>query len=166
VQAAMIFYATLDNPSGKPRSLRSIRQLVVAALALYPAGCLLRLLGPDTFVVQLTGLLMVVAAIACAALLAGSQLNRVTAEPTAKLDEYDRSLRQRAMVSAYPALAALVVLAIMYLGLASQFGWWTPRSWDHWNAVFWGAFLTTSLLPTAALAWQVDPGELDAGEVA
>jgi hypothetical protein len=30
--------------------------------------------------------------------------------------------------------------------------------------VFWGAFLTSSLLPTAALAWQLDASEIETAE--
>jgi hypothetical protein len=163
----MIFYRSLNNPAGTRRSLRAIRRLVIAALVAYPLGCLVRLVGPDTLPVQLIGLGLIVTSLVCAALLAGTQLNRVTAEQATMLDEYDRSLRHRAMATAYPLLSGLLVLGIMYLGIASNLDWWHPGNWDQWNAVFWGAFLTCSLLPTAALAWQLDPAEVgDEGEPA
>lgn len=159
----MIFIASLNHPSGTPRSLATIRWLAAATLGLYPAGCLVRLLGPDTLAVQLAGFLLILAALICGAVLAGSQLARVTSDLADKLDEYQRGLRARALAGAYTLFTVLILVAVIYLALASDFGGWVPTGYEQWSAIFWGLFITASTLPTAVLAWRLTPSEFGEG---
>jgi hypothetical protein len=38
-------------------------------------------------------------------------------------------------------------------------GAWLPSNYGGWNGLFWGAFLYVTLLPTARLAWTMDPDD-------
>ena len=160
----MIFYRALNNPAGTQRSLSSVRALVLTSLASDPGGALLRQFGPDTLAVQLGGLLLILFSLICLALLAGSQLSRITGEEAKHLDEYEARLRAQAMAAAYNLLTGLVMLGIIYLALARDFGWWFPDSYDEWNATFWGLFLYATLLPIAVLAFRLKADDLEPAE--
>lgn len=155
----MIFYRSLRNPAGRSRSLASIRTIVVATLAAYPVGGLLRILGPDVVGIQLTALLLIFASFAGLTVLAGTRVARVTGEVAERLDEYERDLRARAMETSYQLFAALVLVGIIYAALASDFGWWLPAGYGQWNAVFWLVFLYASVVPTAVLAFTLPSDE-------
>lgn len=155
----MIFHRSLQNPAGRSRSLASVRTIVVATLAAYPVGGLLQVLGPDTLGTQLTGLLLILASFAGLAVLAGTRVARVTGEVADLLDEYERDLRARAMETSYQLFASLVLVGIIYLALASDFGWWLPAGYGQWNAVFWLVFLCASVVPTAVLAFTLPSDE-------
>lgn len=43
---------------------------------------------------------------------------------------------------------------------------WTPSTYDHWNAIFWGAMLYAFTLPTAWLAWAGPAPLCDAEDAA
>lgn len=148
----MLFYRSLRNPSGSARSLRSIRALAAMTLIAYPAGALLRAVGPDTLAVQGGGLLLIVVSLAGLALLAGTRLNRITGEELPRLDEYERNLRASAMETAFQLFAGLVLLGIIYLAVASDKGWWLPHGYEQWSGLFWGVFIYASVLPTTVLA--------------
>lgn len=158
----MIFYRSLNNPAGTPRSLASVRGLVVAAFAAYPAGALLRAVGPDTLATNLAGFGLIIVSLLAYAALAGTRLNRLTGEERGRLDEYERNLRAGAMETSYQLFAALALLGIIYLAIGSDAGWWLPSGYEQWNGIFWGAFLWSSLLPTAVLAFRLRTDEDEA----
>ena len=151
----MIFYRSLRNPAGKPRSLATIRGLAILTLVAYPAGALMRVFLGDNLAVKATGLSLVLASVIGLALLAGTRLNRITGEQLTQLDEYERNLRASAMETAFQLFTALVLLGIVYVAIASDKGWWVPSGYDEWNGVFWGAFLYSLTLPTAVLAFRL-----------
>ena len=151
----MIFYRSLNNPSGKSRSLGSIQLLVLAALAAYPAGALLRTFGPDRLATQVVGFGLILLSLVAFAALAGTRLNRLTGEERGRLDEYERNLRAGALETSYQLLSALSLLAVIYLAIGSDAGWWIPSGYEQWNGVFWGLFLWVSVLPTAVLAFRL-----------
>lgn len=155
----MIFYRSLNNPAGKPRPVRTMRLLTAGIPAAYAAGALLREFGPDRWPVQLAGLLLCLLSIIGLAQLAGSRLNRVVGEVPGRLDEYERTLRAEAMETAYALFAVLVLAGIIYNALGHSFGWWVPTSHDQWNGIFWGYFLTASVLPSAVLAFRLPADE-------
>jgi MFS family permease len=151
----MIFFRSLYNPSGSARSAASVRTLGLLGLTLYPAGALLRQFGPDSAPIQVGGLLLILAALGCAALIAGTRLSRITAEEKDHLDEYEERLRAFTMERSYAFLVALLLIAVIYMALASDFGWWVPSGYDQWNGVFWGAFLFATLVPPTVLAFRL-----------
>lgn len=157
----MIFYRSIENSTGTARPLSTLRALVVTALAAYPAGALLRALGPDTLVVQGGGFLLILVSLIAVAMLVGSRVSRLTGEERARLDEYELTLRAGALENAYQAFSALALLSVIYLAIASDNGLWTPNGYEQWNGVFWGIFLYASVLPTAVLAFRLRPEDED-----
>jgi len=157
----MFFYRSLNNPSGTARPLRTIRTLCVTALAAYPAGALLRALGPDHPASDIGGLALIVVSLGCAAAVAGSRVSRIAGEERGRLDEYEKHLRASAMEHAYSILAAIVALAVVYIAIASDAGLWVPTGYEQWNGVFWGVFLIASLLPATILAFRLQPGDVE-----
>lgn len=156
----MIFIRTLNNPTGTARPLRTIRMLCLAALTAYPVGALLRVLGPDTPVTDIGGLLLVLVAFGCAFVVAQSRVSRITGEESSLLDEYEHSLRREVLAAAYGHLTGVVAIVLLYLALASDFGWWLPSVDDHWSGLFWGFFLVAYMLPATLLAFRLQPGDL------
>lgn len=151
----MIFFRSVKNPGGKARSLTSVRWLVAMTLTFYPAGTLLRVFGPEGAAADGIGLLLILVSAIGFGLLAGTRFNRITGEQLPELDEYERKLRAGAMETAFQLFAALVLVGIIYMALASSKGWWLPQTYDQWNGLFWGAFLYASLLPTAVLTFRL-----------
>lgn len=148
------------KPWALPRSL--IRLVTFAALVAYPAGCLTMVLAPDTTpepgltAGEIAGFVFFGLALACVAVIAPSSLQRIVGEEADRLDEFELDLRRRANAIAYQVFTGLTLAALVYLGIASDFGiggLWTPSSFDEWNAVIWGALLYAFVLPTAVLAW-------------
>jgi predicted small integral membrane protein len=92
----------------------------------------------------------------------GSRAQRIVGEELAKLDEWELQQRHRAIASAYATMGGIISVMLFYAAVASDFGWWMPRSYDAFNAIFWGFFLYVTLLPTVFLAWRLD--ETDAVE--
>jgi len=81
----------------------------------------------------------------------------------ADLDERQIQARNRAYVWAYRALGTLVTLAALYYMIATDSGWWLPRSWNEVQALFWGVWLLATTLPTAIVAWtEADPPPAEA----
>lgn len=81
----------------------------------------------------------------------------------ADLDERQIQSRNRAYLWAYRTLGASVMLAALYYMIATDAGWWLPRSWNELQAFFWGVWLLAATLPTAILAWtEADPPPSDA----
>lgn len=158
----MIFYRSLNNPAGTSRSLAAIRRLVMIALAAYPAGALLRVLGPADKLTDIGGFALILVSLAAAGALVGSRLNRLTGEEVGQLDEYERNLRGSALETAFQLFAALTLAGVIYLAVASDADWWVPKGYEQRNGVFWGVFLYASLLPTAVLAFRLSPDEDEA----
>lgn len=155
----MIFFRSTKNEAGTSRPLATVRLLAVTALAAYPAGALLRALGPDALAIDLAGFALIVLSLAAAAMLAGTRLSRLTGEERGRLDEYERGLRAGALENAYQIFTALVLLAVIYIAIASDADLWIPRGYEQWNGLFWGVFLWASVLPTAVLAFRLRDDE-------
>ena len=164
----MIFYRSNKVKDG-PGSLnvKSVRWLSIAALTLYPTGAITTLVGGiyNEKVLELLGYGGIFGALVCATGIVGSGLQRITAEEKDKLDEMELSLRQRATASAYHMFGAVVLLGVMYLGIASdsgaRFTFWMPTNFDHWNAIIWGLILLLAVLPTSVLAWTLPADEIE-----
>lgn len=155
----MILSRSLRNPNGQARRLGSVRLLSALTLGAYPAGALLRLVGPDTAMVQIGGLLFILLSLAAFGLLVKTRLSRITGEHLPQLDEYERNLRAGAMETAYHILSALIMLGFIYFTVAADFGWWLPRNREQWNALVWCAFLCAAVLPTAVLSFRTSEDE-------
>ncbi len=118
------------------------------------------LLSDGSAVADIGGLALVALAVILAISMLNTTFQRIVGEERSMLDEFELSLRAKAMETAYAMLAGLVVTLCIYGAIATDKGGWMPGSYDHWNALFWGLFLYASLLPTAILAWQVGDTDL------
>ncbi len=160
----MLFFRSAASHAGVGPSVTTLRVLTAVSLAAYPAGCLTMTLAPDgrgaLFLYEAVGLALITLALITAAPVLGSRLQRIVGDEAKRLDEYELHLRHRAISAAYASFTGLTCLAVLYAALASDFGWWTPRGYDAFNAIFWGVFLYSSLLPTAFLAWKLEEGDL------
>lgn len=150
----MIFYRPPHSSGGKNRTIAEVRVLVTVALAGYPAGALIRAFAADHLLSALLGFGLILVSLVAAMLLFGTQISRVTGEERKRLDEYELSLRAEAMELAYRALSGGLLLAMIYLAIGSDAGWWIPSGYEQWNAIFWGVFLYATLLPTAVLSFR------------
>ena len=158
----MLYYRSSSQPAsgGRPISTARLRALTTIPLLAYPAGCIIRLAAPDAAIADIAGLALILLALACVALIIPSYFQRIVGEEKQKLDEFEMDLRRRAYTAAYQGFSALALILVMYIGVASdaqeKLPWlWTPSSFDHWSAIFWGGFLYAALLPTAWIAWFV-----------
>jgi hypothetical protein len=163
----MLFYRSPATQAGAASpSLRTTRTLTSLSLGCYPIGGVILAAGGDgqggLFLWEAAGLLLITIAVLCAAPVLGSRLQRIVGEEVKLLDEWELQQRHGAISSAYATLSAIVVASMFYAALASDFGWWLPRSYDAFNMLFWGVFLYATLLPTVFLAWRLD--ETDAVE--
>lgn len=158
----MFYYRSHSEP--RPLALATARLTSTAALACYPLGALVLGFGGDTLGAKLIGYGLIASTLFLAAFLAATPLQRIVAEEARKLDEYELALRSAAMRGAYAALSGLVALGIVYAGFAADQGWWVPSTYEHFNALFWGAFAYCFLLPGFFLAWQADAADLAPGE--
>lgn len=155
----MIYLRTANARSTMIQSVAGLRTLVLATLAAYPAGALVRTFGPDTLAVQGAGFALIAASLLGFILLARTRLNRIVGEQLSALDEYERDMRARAMETAYHLLGLILLFGMIYLAIASDAGLWVPSGYDQWNGLFWGLFLTANLLPTAVLAFRLPADE-------
>lgn len=138
-----------------------MRLLTTLALAAYPAGCVVMLLAPDTteasdlVIGEIGGFALILIALLSFGLVVVSSLQRIVGEQTKLLDEFEMDLRRRANAMAYQLFAGLTLVGLLYLGVASsaeRVSLWMPASFDHWNAIIWGALLYAFILPTTVLA--------------
>lgn len=83
-------------------------------------------------------------------------------ETTAKLDERQQQVRDRAYLHSYRLFAGIVTLVAVYGGLAWDTGLWLPQTWNQVQAVVWGVLLAAMTLPSAVVAWTAPdaPAEL------
>lgn len=150
----MLYYR--QTAAGRSISVTSVRAYSAASLLAYPAGALTIALGPDRIATTILGYGLIVASLACYAPLASSWLQRIVAEESSKLDEYEMQLRSRAMNRAYLGFTVLTLLAVIYAAIASDAGGWVPHNYDQFNGLFWGVFLYSTVLPVACLSWMLD----------
>ena len=157
------FRSTKDSPSGRKMSQTTVKLLSTLPLVAYPIGCIIVLNVPgDSLPVEMFGFAFILVALIGFAMIAPTWFQRITGEEKEKLDEFELDLRHRAYSAAYHGFTALALLFVVYLGIVSdaqsKFEWlWTPSNFDHWNAIFWGAFLYAALLPTVWVSWTVKP---------
>lgn len=151
----MIF--TRMSSGASDRSVRFVRAASTLSLLAYPAGALTLALGAASVGNSVLGYGLILCSLICVALLAGTSTQRIVAEEVAQLDEYELKLRYRAMSTAYTLLTVLALCAVIYAAVASDKGAWVPNSYGDYNGLFWGVFLYGAMLPTASLAWQLDP---------
>lgn len=160
----MIYYRSSKNQPGAELPARRVRQFTLISLLAYPAGAIMMVVGGAGAIgkaLDIGGLALIVGAIFAAMPVIGSQVQRIVADDPRTLDEFEVGLRQRALGQAYAIFTGLALAAIFYCGLASDFGWWLPRGYNAFNALFWGVFLYAVLLPAALLAWGEDARALD-----
>ena len=155
----MIYYRANVEGAKQGVGPATARLLCLAALGLYPAGALVYALGPP--LANVAGLMMILLSVLAAAPVLGSRFQRIVAEQTPRLDEFEMQLRLRATTAAYGMFAALVLAGVVYGALAADFGWWIPRTYNEFNGLFWGVFLYATLLPTAVLVWSPELAEHD-----
>lgn len=155
----MIFYRSAASEGSEGPSLKTIRTLSLISLIAYPVGAVTMLLGGagrgGFYAQEIVGLALIALALIAAAPVLGSRLQRIVGDKAGTLDEMELQLRHRATSWSYFAFTALVCLAIFYGGVASDTGMWIPTEFEHWNGLFWGVFLYSSLLPTTFLAWTL-----------
>jgi hypothetical protein len=151
----MLYLRSANGP--RDRSVAVVRTCTAASLIAYPCGALLLALGPDTLATTLLGYGLILIALCAYAPLIGTSLQRIVGEETKLLDEYELRLRGRALSASYAAFSVLILLLIIYAAIATDKGFWVPRSYDAFNGLFWGIFLYASVLPTALLSWMVEP---------
>jgi hypothetical protein len=157
----MIFYRSPASKAGGP-SGATLRLLTSLALVAYPAGAAMVAASgggrAGLLSLKILGLALILLAVVAATPVLGSRLQRIVGDNARELDEMELQLRFKALSWGYSAFTALALLAIVYAGIATDTGLWLPRSFDAWNALFWGALLYAILLPTAFLAWTLkDP---------
>ena len=157
-----MFVRSKRYPLGKAFPRSTLRAMFAGVYFLYPVGCVLQLVStPDSlgFAGDVAGLIMIVAALALFAVLAGSSLQRQSQEPETLLDERELAERNRAAYGAYSIFSGLVLLGIIYLMIArdlianQKLILWLPETGEHWNAIFWGLLIASLTLPGAILAW-------------
>lgn len=160
-----MFIRSKRYPLGKTFRRSTLRWLFAGLYVLYPLGCILQLVATSEnlgVAGDVTGLLMVLVALAIFAVLAGSGLQRQSQEPETQLDERELAERNRAAYGAHAIFSGLVLLGVIYLMIARDLianrniMLWLPETGDHWNGIFWGLLLAALTLPGAVLAWAKD----------
>jgi sterol desaturase/sphingolipid hydroxylase (fatty acid hydroxylase superfamily) len=81
--------------------------------------------------------------------------------PQRMLDERQQAVRDRAYRIAFHLLTGLSLLAVLYCMLAALSGrLWLPRTFNEFQAVFWGVLILATTLPTAVISWtEPEPPE-------
>jgi hypothetical protein len=151
----MLFYRS----SGSPRevSLPAVRTLSTVSLLAYPAGALTLTLASESPAASAAGYGLVLLSIAAYLLLIGSWVHRIVGEDAKMLDERELRLRGRALSRSYVVFTSVVLLSLLYAGLATDLGGWVPRSFEEFNGIFFGVVLSAAVLPIAVLSWIVQP---------
>ena len=154
------------------RSRWAIRLATLTTLTAYPAGCIVQLVVPDTTpeagltAGEIAGFTLILLAFIGFAFTVPSWFQHIVGEERGRLDEFEMSLRRKAYAFSYLAFCALALIGAIYMALGAQADGsgfvtlWVPSTYDHWNAIFWGAFVYAAILPTAYLAWT-GPEPLD-----
>lgn len=154
----MLYFRSRTPHKARPISRTSARWTTSLALICYPPGAYLLGLGTNLSA-KVAGAVLLLTALFCAAYLVNSSVQRVVGEQPHFLDEFEMQLRLRAMESAYGTITLIGLLAVMYFAIASETSLWVPRTYQGYNGLFWGVFLYSWILPTAFVAWRMDPDE-------
>ncbi|MCR9130315.1 MAG: hypothetical protein NXI12_12400 [Alphaproteobacteria bacterium] len=161
----MPFFYRGGSGSVPQRSRATMRIATLAALTAYPAGCILQIVFPDATpepglaAGEIAGFALVAVSLLAFCFIAPSWLQRIVGEQADCLDEFEMDLRRRAYTFSYNVFAGMAVLFAIYMALSvdladsGKLQLWTPATYDHWNAIFWGAMLYAFVLPTTWLAW-------------
>lgn len=163
----MIYYRSPREAHTSGLSLAQARMVTGSALVAYPLGGFVRLCAPSTgqsTIASVVGFGLMVGAMMIAVALLGSRFQRITAEQSMLLDEWEMALRGRAIEMAYFAFTALILIGIAYWGIAGSIGGWLPTNYEEYGALFWGVFLYAAILPTGILVWQIDSRDDAAGD--
>jgi hypothetical protein len=164
-----MFIRSSTRPQGRSLSRPVVWTLLSVLYVGYPAGCILRLLHaglPSAPAWNVVGVGLITAAFVAFFLLAGSSLQRLAQEQSGKLDERELMQRNRAAYRAYGSLSGVALLGLIYMSLQPDIAkkdivLWIPTTYDHWNAVFWGAFILATTLPSVFLSMESDPADLE-----
>ena len=73
--------------------------------------------------------------------------------PDTQLDERQVQARNQAYRLAYMSVSALVVLLLLYLAIAADFGWPVLSGYDQLHPFFWTVWILVMSFPSAILAW-------------
>lgn len=73
--------------------------------------------------------------------------------PDDQLDERQLQARNQAYRFAYIGVSTLIVLLMLYLLLADDFGLKIPQTFDQVTPFFWTVWAIVMALPSAILAW-------------
>lgn len=158
-----MFIRSKAHPFGRQLTTGTVRTLLIGLYAFYPLGCILQLVADGSaggVTLSIAGLLLVVASLACFAVLAGSSLQRQTQEPEDLLDERERDERNGASFQAHSVFSAIVLIGVLYMMLTTDMAnndklhLWRPSDGTHWNAIFGGLILLSFTLPGAVLAFR------------
>ena len=85
----------------------------------------------------------------------------VANQPPDKLDERQQRVGDHAYRVSYWVVGAALIVGVVYVQVATDAGWWLPRSDGAMQALTWATILLTGWLPTAAVAWtEPDPPDL------
>ena len=149
---------------GMKISPAKLKRYIFFALAAYPVGCLMLLFAAEGLnALALGGLALIVLAAFATFPVFSSRLYKIVGDGTLKLDEFETQLRLKSISTAYHILMAIVLIAIIYLAIAAdKETLWLPTTYDHYNAIFWGATLYAMLIPAAVLTWRL--GDAPMGE--
>lgn len=153
----MLLYRS--NDGGRAIGMGTMRLCTIGALVAYPAGALILAWGDD-LMSAVAGFGLILLALILVGVIMGASVQRIVGERPDRLDEYELKLRARAMSASYAGFTGLVLVAIIYAAIASDKGFWLPSSYEEYNGLFWGAFLYASILPSAVLAFQLDPADV------
>lgn len=141
-----------------PFAARTMRMMTTFAFIAYPAGAILRVsLGPHQFAGGVIGNMLTFLAIMVMFATLISTMNAVVSADSKGLDEYQMKLRYVALSRAYSVLFCMLIFASAYLYFAFEFGLWTPRTKDAWQAIAMGFILAAILLPVTVLVWTAAP---------
>ncbi|WP_295820927.1 hypothetical protein [uncultured Deinococcus sp.] len=135
-----------------PRPLAVRRRLVLAAYLGYAALLLAWTLLPRPWNLLVAGIVGVLTVAAGGNLMRPRHLG-ISDGPDTLLDERQLRIRNEAYLNAYRVLGLLFIVVPLYAMIGLDNGWWLPRTFNELQAVFWGALLLASTLPSAILAW-------------
>ncbi len=163
------------GPKGRiaRRSTFGMRLATTLVLTAYPLGCIAQLIwrdetsASDLVMGEAIFLACMIVAIGSFIFIAPSYLQRIAGDEAKNLDEFEQHLRRRAYAFSYQAFTALTLCGLLYLAIAldavdsGALALWRPETFEHWNAIIWGALLYAFVLPTAYLAWAAPSPALE-----
>lgn len=129
------------------------------ALAAYPLGCVVQLVSEDLSTPNTLGSIVTNTSAIAGYMIACSLPSLMMRREDTALDERELSERNTSLSISYWIMAAILLAALMYLIVSydSSGRLWFPSQSDHWNALFWGAFLYVMVLPVAIITTRHKP---------